>query len=210
MDILAIQQRHAELRDQILSRLAEFAAQPRDSWFYEIAYCLLTPQSKAIHAHAAIEALKQLDFQHQGGNPTPILVSPHSYIRFHNVKSRRLHTLREIWPEVELALGSDGLRTGDSAKATRDKLVSLVPGMGYKESSHALRNLGWRGLGILDRHILRCLVALGVISESQGITTPKSYKYVEDEFERLALSISIDLDELDLVLWSMHTGFIFK
>ena len=57
----------------IKRRLEEFAAVERDQWFYELAFCLLTPQSKALHANAVIEQLQDLRFREEPFNPTSIL-----------------------------------------------------------------------------------------------------------------------------------------
>jgi len=53
----------------------------------------------------------------------------------------------------------------NNPEATREFLVKEVKGVGYKESSHYLRNIGYRNLAILDRHILNNLKNLNVIKE---------------------------------------------
>lgn len=85
-----------------------------------------------------------------------------------------------------------------------------IKGLGYKESSHFLRNVGLRGYAILDKHILRCLAEVGVIASPQPPTTRARYLATEDTLRRFARDLGIDFDELDLVLWSMKTGEILK
>ena len=85
-----------------------------------------------------------------------------------------------------------------------------IKGLGYKEASHFLRNIGLQGYGILDKHVLRCLADLGVVDSPRPPTTRNGYLEKEEELRRFARRVRIDFDELDLVLWSMKTGEILK
>src|SRR5262245_38252582 len=85
-----------------------------------------------------------------------------------------------------------------------------VKGIGYKEASHYLRNIGYFGYAILDKHILRTLNELGVIDSPNPPGTKKKYLVVEDRMRKFAEDIRINFDELDLLLWSNKTGEILK
>ncbi len=85
-----------------------------------------------------------------------------------------------------------------------------IKGLGYKEASHFLRNVGYRGYAILDKHILRCLAEVGVLDTPQPPTTRARYLSTEERLRRFAADLGLDFDELDLVLWSMKTGEILK
>jgi len=85
-----------------------------------------------------------------------------------------------------------------------------IKGLGYKESSHFLRNIGFKGHAILDKHVLRCMHEVGAIETSKPPTSRESYLEVENRLQDFARDIGIDFDELDLVLWSMKTGEILK
>jgi N-glycosylase/DNA lyase len=85
-----------------------------------------------------------------------------------------------------------------------------IKGLGYKESSHFLRNVGYRGYAILDKHILRCLAEVGVLDTPQPPATRARYLSTEERLRRFADGLGVDFDELDLVLWSMKTGEILK
>ena len=85
-----------------------------------------------------------------------------------------------------------------------------IKGLGYKESSHFLRNVGLRGYAILDKHILRCLFEVGVLESPQPPSTRARYLATEERLRDFSRDVSIDFDELDLVLWSMKTGEILK
>ncbi len=85
-----------------------------------------------------------------------------------------------------------------------------IKGLGYKEASHYLRNIGFKGYAILDKHVLRCLAELKLIDEPKPPNTGFRYLTVENILKKFADEIGVDFDELDLVLWSMKTGEILK
>ena len=85
-----------------------------------------------------------------------------------------------------------------------------IKGLGYKESSHFLRNIGLKGYGILDKHVLRCLADLGVVDSLRPPTNRDTYLETEERLRRFARRVRINFDELDLVLWSMKTGEVLK
>ena len=94
----------------------------------------------------------------------------------------------------------------------RDWLVREkgIKGLGYKEASHFLRNIGLKGYAILDKHILRSLAELKIISDPKPPNTRSKYLTIEDSLKKLSERIEIDFDELDLILWSLKTGEILK
>jgi len=82
--------------------------------------------------------------------------------------------------------------------------------LGYKEASHFLRNIGFCGYGILDKHILRSLHEFKVIDSPKPPTTRDKYLEIECKLKDFAKKLNIDSDELDLLLWSEKTGEILK
>lgn len=114
-------------------------------------------------------------------------------------------------------MGNDGI----SIKALLDKfsdvyerrewLVKNIKGLGYKEASHFLRNIGFgKDIAILDRHILKNLNLLGVIKEIPESMGRKKYLGIEKNMAEFAKEIDIPLAHLDLLLWYKETGEIFK
>ena len=65
-----------------------------------------------------------------------------------------------------------------------------IKGVGMKESSHFLRNIGFRGVAIIDFHIVDLLVAEGLIEKPKTIT-PKIYLEIEDVLKNLAKKSNI-------------------
>lgn len=109
-------------------------------------------------------------------------------------------------------LDSFGGEEEDARNARRDFFArnTNVKGLGYKEASHFLRNIGWRGYAILDKHILRTLHECGVIESPDPPATKKKYLAIESHMREFATEIGVDFDELDLLLWSEKTGEILK
>jgi len=196
---------HAERRSAIRSRLTEFAKVPREEYFYECVYCLLTPQSSAVNAGKAVLALREHDFQNKEINPEPLLHTKEYYIRFHKTKTKHLTEFKRLFPELFALLCDE-----TPGRQVREWIVTNVQGMGWKEASHVLRNIGYRDLAILDRHILRNLVRAKVLNELPKTLTSKTYLSVEEKFLTFAQQLNIPMDELDLLFWSMETGAILK
>ena len=196
---------HSERKGEIRARLKEFAAVPATEYFYELVYCLLTPQSSAVNAGKAVEGLRLADLQGSPVKPVGILFSKTHYIRFHRTKARHLLEAKAQFPGI-LSI----LLRGGSSMDLRAWLAGNVRGLGWKEASHFLRNIGHRDLAILDRHILRNLRRHGVIRTVPATLTPARYLLTEAAFRRFAHAIGIPMDELDLLFWSRETGTILK
>ena len=97
------------------------------------------------------------------------------------------------------------------AAAAREWLVENVKGLGYKEASHFLRNIGLgENLAILDRHILKNLALLGVIKEVPTSLTKRIYLEIERKMIAFSKEANIPMGHLDLLLWYKEAGEVFK
>lgn len=200
-----LRREHAERAERIRRRLDEFAAVPAEEYYYELAYCLLTPQSSAVHAGTAVERLKRAERDGTPVDLAALLRHGGGYIRFHNTKARRLQEARLAFPAI-----AERLADRSDPEEVRRWLVRNVKGLGLKEASHFLRNIGCRDLAILDRHILRNLKRHNVLRTLPATLTPRRYLAVERRFRRFAAAAGIPMDELDLLFWSRETGEILK
>jgi len=196
---------YEKLKIKINERLLDFSKVPENEYFYELCYCLCTPQSSAVSAAKAVERLKVLDFLTKQFNPVEILMNPRHYIRFHNTKSNRLLLIFSYFDDLLRVLSS-----GLSASDKRLWLLENVNGFGLKECSHFLRNIGYRNLAILDRHVLKHLVFCDVLKEVPKISGTKKYFEIEMMFKQFSNRVNISVDELDLLFWSYETGKILK
>jgi N-glycosylase/DNA lyase len=91
----------------------------------------------------------------------------------------------------------------------RDWLVRHVDGLGYKEASHFLRNIGYDDYAIIDSHIIDVLVKHGIIKRPKTLTKRK-YLEIEKTLNGFAEQAGLTLAQLDLYLWYMETGKILK
>ncbi|HTY11839.1 MAG TPA: N-glycosylase/DNA lyase [Bacteroidota bacterium] len=201
-----LRQDHKKIAPAIQRRLEDFRAVPPEKYFYELVYCFMTPQSSAVNAAKAQKTLMDRDFQNADIDPEPLLHQKEYYIRFHRTKAKLLVTMKQQYGEILRAVTN-----GETAFEKRKWLAENVKGLGYKEATHFLRNVGLNdGLAILDRHILKNLKRFGAIRSLPRTLTKKKYLSVERSFQKFAREVGIPIDELDLLFWSSETGEILK
>jgi len=192
---------------EIKKRLAEFSGMLKETderVFAELCFCLCTPQSGAKRCWAAVSGLYESGALLNSTAAHIAAVLRTHGVRFCGTKAGRIVEARKHLPIKDKI---------DSARPeeARGWLVGNINGLGLKEASHFLRNIGiGQGFAILDRHILKNLTALGVISEVPKSMTGKKYLEIECLMKEFAASQKIPMDELDLLLWSMETGEVFK
>jgi N-glycosylase/DNA lyase len=93
----------------------------------------------------------------------------------------------------------------------REWLAENVKGIGYKEASHFLRNIGMgQNLAILDRHILKNMKTCDIIKKMPTSLSKKEYLTTEQKLKKFTEEIKIPISHLDLLWWSKETGEIFK
>jgi N-glycosylase/DNA lyase len=86
--------------------------------------------------------------------------------------------------------------------ALRNEMVRLVDGLGPKQSSLLLRNMGrGRTIAILDRHVLRFMALMGLTPRSENVADIRSYERVEQIFLDYARLRSFSADTFDLAIW---------
>jgi N-glycosylase/DNA lyase len=176
--------------------------------FGELCFCILTPQSKALVCDKIIQQLKSSGLLFDGSEEQ---IRPHvRYARFYRNKTGYIVGARDHFSKAG-AVSIKKMIGAGSPDATREWLVENIKGIGYKEASHFLRNIGLgEDLAILDVHILRRLKELGVISEIPRSLTKKRYLEIEEKLRNFARKARIPVGHLDLLFWSMATGTIFK
>jgi len=200
-------------RGEISLRLGEFRQRGLqagdDELFSELAFCLLTPQSRAKFCWEAIMNLKEQNMLLKG-SADQIKRRLHC-VRFHNKKASYVVAARNIFLRNGAIAMKQLLKQHDDSYACREWLVKNVKGLGYKEASHFLRNIGQgENMAILDRHILKNLHLLGVIAKIPETLNKTTYRQIETKMEKFALSVNIPFAHLDLLLWYKETGEIFK
>lgn len=213
LTIDSIKKAHQERIADIEARLAEFDDVWRnagdDRLWEEMVFCFFTGGCSAKMGLRSVEAVRHLlqDGSHE--ELMNALVGRHRYPR---ARSRYIVASRDFLREhCNLELRRV-LSEFEDPLARRDWLVKekRIKGLGYKEASHYLRNIGLKGYAILDKHILRSLAELNIIDDPKPPSTRTKYLAIEEKLKELADRCGIDFDVLDLVLWSMKTGEILK
>ena len=198
-------------RYQIKKKLKEFEDLYKgkdEHIFRELCFCILTPQSKAIYCDEAIKELIRSGLLLEGDKSD--IKTSLSRVRFPNNKASYLIAARKAFKNSRGFNIKSKIDEGNIPK-TREWFVKNIKGLGYKEASHFLRNIGLGdNIAILDIHILRNLKKYRVIKEIPSSISRKIYLNIENKMRGFSLKIGIPLQELDLLFWSEQTGFIFK
>lgn len=204
---------HSERREEIRTRLEEFRAikceRNDDRLWEEMVFCFFTGGCSAVMGLRSLERVRPLL---KTGTETQLAGSLSGVHRYPNERARYIVESRNFLREdCDLRL-TERLEGFDSDIERRDWLAREkgIKGLGYKEASHFLRNVGYRGYAILDKHVLRCLAELKIIDEPKPPKGRSEYLTVEGKLRSLTNTVGIDFDELDLVLWSIKTGMILK
>jgi N-glycosylase/DNA lyase len=206
---------HRARRKEIRKRLREFEWVWRSGsdarLWEELAYCIFTAGASARMGFNAVAAVRPLLLDGDSEAMTLALKRAGAH-RFPVARPRYIVSTRNYFhADCGMALRKR-LRGFSDPFERRDWLAQekQVKGLGYKEASHFLRNIGVKGHAILDKHVMRCLAEVGVIDTAKPPSTRKKYLEIEQQLVRFARDIGIDFDELDLVLWSMKTGEVLK
>ena len=178
--------------------------------FSELCFCLLTPQSKAFSCAVAIEKLKENKLLFDG-KQTGIALCLRTLTRFHNNKASYIENARKIFVKNKKIIIKEKIAVFKDKRELRDWLVRNIKGLGLKEASHFLRNIGFgNNIAILDRHILKNLMNLGLIKKIPDTLSHRIYFEIEQRMKEFSDRSGIPLAALDLLFWSRQTGRIFK
>ena len=211
--IAELKQDYRSKKRMIEARLAEFhAAYQRGdaAIFEELCFCIVTAGSSARMGMKTIAALRDLL---QEGTERELQDRAHEHrVRFWRIKPSYIYHTREYLREQCGMRLRELLGSFASPAERRDFFArnKSIKGLGYKETSHFLRNVGFRGYAILDKHIVNSLRELGVIGKGLTPTTRNGYLAIEKKLMLFARELGIDMDHLDLLLWSRKTGEILK
>lgn len=198
----------------IKERLSEFKANwhSDEKVFAELIFCLLTPQSKAVSCNKAVNELFSIGVE--SWNKEKIEGILKGKTRFYKQKALNILKAKELFFRKEKLAIRGILKEHWIEKdkfKMREWLIENVRGLGLKEASHFLRNIGfYENIAIIDRHILKNMKKYGVISEIPKAITKKKYYELEEKLRAFSNKIGIPMHELDLLFWASETGFVFK
>lgn len=186
-----------------------FKTGSEEAVFAELAFCLFTPQSKAVSCWKAVNILHDKNLLLKG-SPEEISKNINN-VRFHNNKSKYLTDARSKFTINGKISIKNKLASFKNPEDLREWVIENITGIGYKEASHFLRNTGiGPDLAILDRHILKNLKKFGAVDEIPKTLTPKKYLEIEKKMQSFSKEVKIPMSHMDLLMWCMQTGGIFK
>ncbi len=195
----------SEVRAIIENRMKEFSELGKkgdDEIFKELCFCLLTAN---FSAHGGIKIQKEIGdgFSDLSEAELAKRLSELGH-RFPNMRAKFIFEARKYHNSIKEILGKFEYEAD-----ARNWLANNVKGLGMKEASHFLRNIGYKNIAIIDFHILDLLEKYGLIEKPKTLS-PKKYIEIEDLLKQVAKKTGTNLGELDLYLWYKETGKILK
>lgn len=172
--------------------------------FKELCFCLMTAN---FSAHGGIKIQKEVGdgFLHLNFEELSQKLSVLGH-RFPNARANYVVLAREKKDELIKMI-----KEVEDELLLREWIVKNIKGLGMKESSHFLRNIGYKNLAIIDFHIIDLLAKHNLIEKPKSKSlTPKKYIEIENVLRELGKKSGLKLGELDLYLWYMETGKILK
>jgi N-glycosylase/DNA lyase len=198
------QLKNSDIRHKIDQRIKEFKSinkKSNDEIFKEMCFCMLT---------ANYNAEKSIKIQNEIGE---CFITDDK-----KTLEKKLKIFGHRFPKTRAEYINESTKCKDrlsdivnfhDKKTIREWIINNVKGLGYKESSHFLRNIGFDNYAIVDFHIIDILVDNKVIKRPKTLTKNK-YLEIEDKLREIAKKTDLTLAELDLYLWYMETGKILK
>jgi len=193
------------IREKVDSRLREFrnlGKRTNEEIFSELCFCILT---------ANFQAERGMRIQEEIGNGFSTLSGRELTGRLRELGHRYPNVRAKFIAEARKHHGSlkETIESFGSGEKAREWLVENVKGLGYKEASHFLRNIGFGNLAIIDFHIIDMLEKHGMIERPKTLTK-KKYLEIEGVLKKIAEKLGMSLAELDLYLWYEETGKVLK
>ena len=207
-----------ENRKEIKQRIEQFSKlknSDEERWFLELTFVILSSQSKAKEAWKAAQKLEELDFLLNGTVDDIEEIIGKFDVSYERSKAEYIVKARKNLSQPTLKNPDKGLKLKSSMPEDNEKarkwLVDTVPGISWKGASHFLRNIGYcNSFGIASTHSLAVLKDMGRIESVKPPSNEKEYRKFEQEIKKLAEELDITPGTLDLVLWSIKTGEVFK
>lgn len=193
------------IKKRVDARLAEFReikSEPIHSIFKELCFCIMTANCSA---ESCIEVQEKIGngFLTLSGTELTSKFKEYCY-RFPNIRSKFIIEAREKMDQLECVM-----KSADSGKDLREWIVKNIKGIGYKEASHFLRNIGYNEFAIVDFHIVDLLWKHDIVEKPKRMTKTK-YLEIEEILKTIGSKVNLNLAELDLYLWYLETGKILK
>lgn len=189
---------------QVNKRIEEFKKinkNSSDELFKEMCFCILTANFSAERSMQIHNQLSEC-FLTDSQETLAIKLKKSGY-RFPNTRAGYITESTKCKEILQIIISSL------KGEERREWIVKNIKGLGFKEASHFLRNIGFDDYAIIDSHILKLLERYKIIKPPETLTR-KKYTEIEKILQIIATKTNLTLAELDLYLWYMETGKIFK
>lgn len=189
----------------------------------ELILCILSSQEKYEVALAIIKELRKQNVLRVPKNKTEfreiklqlksILKKPVEYKSNEQTYSRRLRffvkktkyiidTIENIY--LNNMTIREILRQEDCIQETRKNIIKYSSGLGPKQASMFLRNIGYHTeFAVLDKHVIDYMRLMGLTGVSQTcFSNITAYQKMEVKLKSYAESFNLNLLHLDLAIWT--------
>ena len=180
-----------------------------DDLWQQLVSCILGSRVRFETAYAAVEWLDEMhllyhlrrtsDFDQYEND---ILATLSGRYPFYKLRANQIRRA------AEFLYGSGGsiknlLDDAGDLRDMRQCLVSEIPGLGPKQSSLFLRNIGYaNSVAVLDVHVLTYMNWIGLTTVlEKSIPTIRKYETLENSFVEHSLSLGYSPDQFDLAVW---------
>ena len=202
--------KNKKIKDIVNNRINEFLKTNQEDdarWFEEIAYCILVANTSAKSGLKCIEEMKRENIILRGNLQEIQEQLRKTGHRYPQKRAEYIYKARKYVSEIKKII----TKIKNNNKR-REWLVKNINGIGMKEASHFLRNVGYLDYAIIDRHIIKILINYDLIDPTlkKKTITKKRYLKIENLLKQIAKEMKLKPGVLDLYLWYMSTGEILK
>lgn len=194
-----------------------WSSMTEDDLWRELVACILGSRVRFEVAHSAIKRMdrsllfsenrRSSRFQHyeqdvmgvlsEGGAPGETSRYPFFRVRANQIRraAERLYGGRDTLHSF--------LEDSHDIRDARRRLASEVSGLGPKQASLFLRNIGYAAhVAVLDSHVLTYMSWVGLTeAPMKSVPTVRKYEALEDAFIEHAYSFGYTPDRFDLAVW---------
>jgi len=195
----------SDISNVISERIEQFAEIRKlgiEKIFEELCFCILTANCAAKSCIKVQERVNK-GFLEYSEEELRKKFKEYGY-RFPNIRANYILEARNHILNIKQKINSSM-----DEMMLRDWFAKTIKGLGYKEASHFLRNIGFKNIAIIDFHIIDLLEKFGIIQKPKTLTK-KKYIEIEQILRKIGERVNLSLDELDMYLWYMETKEVLK
>ena len=193
-----------KIGDIVEKRIREFEEMQNKEdiyWYHELCFCILTANTSAEMGIRVQNAISPEEFANLDYSELSKRLHELGY-RFYKTRAKYIFENREYSKNIKKIL------IGLNKEEKREFLIKNLKGIGNKEASHFLRNVGYKDYAIIDKHIFKIMKEYNLTNEKN--VNGKNYYELEKILTKVGEKVNLDLGRLDLYLWYMETGKVLK